>query len=178
MQKRLDWGSLGRKMWGLSSCIKNDGLYLLYKFLSTEQPYLQTYFHKWESVLPHVSKTFYSLHQASTSILLIELNWIEFWTLSSILEFNIAQVALFEYFFSFSETLLYRLSKNISFVWCNFISKVYYDMIFSEKYFSCSINWINFVVWLPLLLYILDNIGQYGLYNYLIPSLWRHTFWN
>ena len=30
--------------------------------------------------------------------------------------------------------------------------------IFQEKYFSCSINWPNFNVWLPLLLEILGNM--------------------
>ena len=37
-----------------------------------------------------------------------------------------------------------------------------------------SINWPNFIVWLPLLLEILGNVYC----SYLFPMLWRHKFWN
>ena len=46
---------------------------------------------------------------------------------------------------------------------------------FSRKMFLMlySINWPNFIVWLPLLLEILGNMY----YNCLLTRLWRHKIW-
>ena len=57
--------------------------------------------------------------------------------------------------------------------WLGIASPPYFVCDFSRKMFFMlySINWPNFIAWLPLLLEIFVNIR-------LLTRLWRHKFWS
>ena len=84
-----------------------------------------------------------------------------------------------------NENKLYKTSDYWSWDMLNFhfsekglglVSPPHFVYDFSRKMFLMlhSINWPNFIVWLPLLLEILGNVY----YNCLLTRLWRHKIWN